>query len=87
MIIIKHQEAVRAISHLPGWMMGTISVALWVQGHRDAERQDLRCKTAPWKSYHKVSWVFTAKHNHCDSIAVCFSDCESENVRLSKRQL
>lgn len=46
MIIIKHQKAVGAASHLPGWMMGTISVGLWVQGHHGALCQELRLEMA-----------------------------------------
>ncbi len=57
MIIIKHQKAVQATSHLPGWMMGTIRVGIWVQGNQGALCQDLPLKMLPRMCYHKVSWI------------------------------
>lgn len=70
MIIIKHQKAVQATSHLPGWMMGTISVGIWVQGHHGALCQGLRLKMYPRMCYHKVSWIlfFTLAAVHYISV-------------------
>lgn len=53
MIIIKHQKAVQATSHLPGWMMGTI-IVVWVQGHHGALCQDLHLKMPHQMCYYKV---------------------------------
>lgn len=57
MIIIKHQKAVHATSHLPGWMMGTISVGIRVRGHHGALCRDRRLKMPPRMCYYKVSWI------------------------------
>lgn len=65
MIIIKHQKAVQATSHLPGWMMGTISVGIWIQGYHGALCQDLHLKTPHQMCYYKVRFLFcmlTAVH-------------------------